>query len=262
MEEIDLNKENMYKDEEFTRELAKRFSTKERSEMRMCSLDNYSLFIASRYLETVDDHINLVKISKRMEHNMDKFHYNPISVDDVIVQFFPNIQTLHVYEEEDEYIKVGRICQYVDWIIKEYYESEKIKEANKEKEIEFKKIIWTPNDNRKEYRKQRPNNYEDDYYDSEEEEERSIEINIPEGVNEIEAKCFENFYDLGKLTIPSTVTSIPKKLFYNCDIFTNITLPLNQNQVIYGNKIYKNSSHLEQYVELPDSIKIINVKEV
>ena len=72
LELIDLNKENMFNEDEFTRELSKKFNTKERTKMKMCKLDNYCLFIASRYLETVEDHINLVKTCKRMERNMDR----------------------------------------------------------------------------------------------------------------------------------------------------------------------------------------------
>ena len=67
-------------EETFYEEMTKKFSTKERSQMKLYSLDNYCLFIASRYFETIDDHINFSMTCKRLCYNMEKFHYNPISL--------------------------------------------------------------------------------------------------------------------------------------------------------------------------------------
>ena len=58
LESIDLNKENMFNEDEFIKELANKFTTKQRTQMKMCKLDNYCLFIASRYFDTLADHIN------------------------------------------------------------------------------------------------------------------------------------------------------------------------------------------------------------
>ena len=49
-----------------------------------------------------------------MRGNMEKFHYNPISVDSKSVKLFPNVESLHLYEEEDEYLEGGRIERYVE----------------------------------------------------------------------------------------------------------------------------------------------------
>ena len=45
---------------------------------------------------------------------MEKFHYNGISVDEKTVQLFPNIETLHIYKEDDKYLEGGRIQRYVE----------------------------------------------------------------------------------------------------------------------------------------------------
>ena len=124
---------------EFEKEITKKFTFEERKAMNLYSLDNYCIFIASRYFDSLDDHINLVKVSKRMRGNMEKFHYNPISVDSKSVKLFPNVETLHLYEERDEYLEGGRIQRYVDWYRKvPYYELEEIQKENEGKEIKFK----------------------------------------------------------------------------------------------------------------------------
>ena len=69
--------------------------------MKMYSLDNYSLTVASRYLNSFEDHKNLTLISKRMERNMENFHYNPISVNSETIRYFPNVETLHTYEYDE-----------------------------------------------------------------------------------------------------------------------------------------------------------------
>ena len=46
---------------------------------------------------------------------MEKFYYNPISLNERIISYFSNIQTLHVYKEDDKNLKGGGIIQYDDW---------------------------------------------------------------------------------------------------------------------------------------------------
>ena len=75
---------------------------KEKEKMKLYSLDNYCIFIASKYVNSLEDHINLVKVSKRMRGNMEKFHFNPISLNPLILKYFPNVETLHLYDERDK----------------------------------------------------------------------------------------------------------------------------------------------------------------
>ena len=84
-------------------------------------------------------------------------------------------------------------------------------------------------------------------------------------MSEIEENCFDNYYyKLKELTIPETVKTIPKKCIEDCRYLTNITIPLNESQMIIGNKIFKNQSHFkgEEDIVLSNLIKIINGKEV
>ena len=64
-------------------------------------LNNYSLFIASRYLESSNDHANLVLSSKRFQHNMTKFHYNPIHLNVNNNGWFPKIETLVLKHDDN-----------------------------------------------------------------------------------------------------------------------------------------------------------------
>ena len=82
-------------------DISKQFSTKERSQMKLCDLDNYCIFIASKFFDTIKDHINLVKTCKRLQYNMTKFHFNPLSLTENTIHFFPSIQTLFLYNYND-----------------------------------------------------------------------------------------------------------------------------------------------------------------
>ena len=67
-------------------------------------LDLYTIFIASRHFETIDDFINLEFAVKRFVGNMTKFFYNPISIQEENIDFFPKAETLHLYTKEDQFI--------------------------------------------------------------------------------------------------------------------------------------------------------------
>ena len=52
-------------------------------------MDQYTMFIASRWFDSIEDHINLVFGVKRFNQNMTKFHYNGISMNNKIIEWFP-----------------------------------------------------------------------------------------------------------------------------------------------------------------------------
>ena len=39
-------------------------------------MDHYTMFIATRWFDSIDDHINLTFVAKRFRCNMEKFVYN------------------------------------------------------------------------------------------------------------------------------------------------------------------------------------------
>ena len=46
---------------------------------------------------------------------MEKFYFNPISVDEKIIQFFPNVETLNLYTPYDRMFFSGRIQKFLVW---------------------------------------------------------------------------------------------------------------------------------------------------
>ena len=46
---------------------------------------------------------------------MEKFHYNPISLTEQTLPWFPNVETLHSYKQDDDYLTGGRIARYCEW---------------------------------------------------------------------------------------------------------------------------------------------------
>ena len=95
------------------------------------------------------------------------------------------------------------------------------------------------------------NNIDGHYYD--------FTINVDLG----DSKAID--YEIGLLiddefttSLPETVKIIPMKCFEECYELTNITIPLNETRVIYGNKIFNNQPHFNQSIYLPNSIKVIN----
>ena len=71
--------------------------------------------------------------------------------------------------------------------------------------------------------------------------------------------------DLYELHIPSTIKSFIQSIQYDyfekCYHLTNISLPLNESQIISGNKIFS-IPHFEQLLMLPSDITIINGKQL
>ena len=63
-------------------------------------LDCQSIMIASKYFDSIEDYRNLEMCSIRFHFNTEKFFYNPISLNSNTIKLFPNIQTLHLYEEK------------------------------------------------------------------------------------------------------------------------------------------------------------------
>lgn len=70
----------------------------------MKQIDQYSIMIASKYFDTITDHINLEKTTKEYRGNMESFSYNPIPlVKPKERQLFKNIKTF-----EMPYLRKGR----------------------------------------------------------------------------------------------------------------------------------------------------------
>ena len=241
---LQQSKENVYDEITFQKEMRK-YSMEHRLQLKLCQLNEKCLFLSSQWFETIDDHINFVNVSKRLKKNMEKYQHNPLSLNETTVKYFPNIDTLHIYERNDKYLVSGRITKYVDWITRNWNEVNHIKLSNKTKDIYFKDCIWSTEDSK------------------EEETKGNIYIEIPKEVKRIEENAFYQYgRNLKRITIPETIEQIPERCFRNCLQLTNISLPMNETRVVYGNRILNNQPHLDLSLIIPESIKIINGEEV
>ena len=209
-------------------------------------INEYIVFLASKYLETIDDHINLIMTSKKFSKNMEKYFYNPISLTQQTMKFFPRMEVLNIYKISDEYLVGGMIYMYLDWVRRYYDKCRLVKRSSVGNKIHFKKLVWTKNDTERELK------------------ENESSLIIPKGVYELEDDCiYDRFkFRCKNLVIPTSVTSIQKKIIKNCGELTNISLPINNFQIVVGNKIFNRSAHFDQDIYLPKSIEVINNKTV
>ena len=97
---LEFDKDKIYDIQTRENEMMK-FNWKEKRQMNLFTLDNYSIFLASQYFNTIDDHINLVRVCKRLRCNMERFDFNPIPLTPLTRPFFPNINTLFQYNLKD-----------------------------------------------------------------------------------------------------------------------------------------------------------------
>ena len=89
--------------------------------------------------------------------------------------------------------------------------------------------------------------------------EKSNSLSIPTTVTSLDKNCFYNLNDLNELIIPKSVKSIPNECFDYFLCLKSITIPLNKNQILCGNKIFT-TPHFKQVLNLPDTIQMINGK--
>ena len=66
-------------------------------------VDNYSILIVAKYLQTEQDYINLICICKNYKKTLKKFRYNPIPV--YSTKLFPYMQTQYLYSKTDKRIE-------------------------------------------------------------------------------------------------------------------------------------------------------------
>ena len=80
----------------------------------------YDLMVVSKYFESIDDFINMELATPKAEGNMEKFHFNPIALDEWSRKFFTSLETLHLYSEEDEVFESEEFYKVVIWCKMEY----------------------------------------------------------------------------------------------------------------------------------------------
>ena len=135
------------------------------------------IMITSMYFNDINDFINLEIGIKRFQGNMERFHFNPIPLNEYSRKFFPNIETFHIYNKYDEIFKDGKIFKEVIWYKVDYstYLFKK-EQGNINKNIEYTKK------DRKKYGN-----------------------TIPSEVKSLGYECFEYCKELTTINIPSSI---------------------------------------------------------
>ncbi|ELP90343.1 hypothetical protein EIN_191330 [Entamoeba invadens IP1] len=211
----------------------------------MCRLSGYHIMIVSKYLKTINDFINLELVCKKFRGNMEKFHFNPITLNSKTLEYFPNIETLHLWNKKDENFGNGFMinrrenedCENKSFLKKKFFriivwfnvDFETV-DRNKSRNIEFKNVTYTQNDRKK------------------------FGNNIPPIVRSIGDCCFYECGSLGSVNIPSSVTSIGIYCFYGCSSLSSITIPSNVTSI--GSQCFSFCSSLRS-ITIPSSVTSI-----
>ena len=74
----DIKDYNSFYSKENYETLKHQFTCEERTELKLYKLDNYSIFLSSKWFTEIDDFINLEMSCKQCNGNLDKFYFNPM----------------------------------------------------------------------------------------------------------------------------------------------------------------------------------------
>ncbi|EDR29979.1 hypothetical protein, conserved [Entamoeba dispar SAW760] len=212
------------------------------------------IMITSKYFNDIKDFINLEIGIKRFRGNIERFHFNPIPLDEYSRKFFPNIETFHVYGYDDEIFNDGKIFKYVIWYLVSY--SKYLKE--KEQGNICKNIEYTEEDRWK-------------YGNTIPSEVKSLgawcfnrcksltTINIPTTISKLGFNCFKGCTLLKSIDIPTSITKIGFNCFEECLSLTSINI--DNLQFISKERIFMNEPVLIS-TEIPKNLQIINGKNI
>ena len=210
-------------------------------------LDQYTMYLSMMYLDTIDDMINVVLASKRFQHILERFFYNPFSMNEKTVEFFPSLRTLHLYNKNDKKIEKQQIQSYVIHYPVPYY----LKETYSKQGIICKQFEFTRETLFDEYTITFENikilgkccmkqNQTIGY------------IYIPSNITEIKDYCFSQCYNLTKVILPNTLTSLPNRCFSYCCALKEIQLPSTIEKL--GEGTFECCNNLEQII-IPSKVK-------
>ncbi|EDR21847.1 hypothetical protein, conserved [Entamoeba dispar SAW760] len=235
------------------------------------------IMIASMYFNDINDFINLEIGIKRFQGNMERFHFNPIPLNEYSRKLFTNIETFHIYNYNDKTFNDGRIFKQVTWYLVDY----SIYLFKKEKGNICKNIEYTKYD-RKSYGNTIPSEvkslgyecFKDCYELTTINIPTSIiklgkycfykcsslkSINIPSSVSKIEDYCFNDCYLLTSINIPSSVRKIGDDCFFECSSLTSMNIDC--LQFVSKKRIFMNEAVLVS-ISIPENLEIINGKNI
>ncbi|EDR24622.1 hypothetical protein, conserved [Entamoeba dispar SAW760] len=189
-------------------------------------LGHNEIMIVSKYFDSINDFINLEIGIKRFQGNIERFHFNPIPLNEHSRKLFSNIETFHIYDRKDKIFEDGKINKKVIWYKLKY--STYLEEKQKGNICE--NIAYTKSDMMK-YKNKIPS----------------------------EVKSLDEFKSLTSITIPTTITKIECCCFLACDSLRNMNI--DNLQFVSKERIFMNEPTLIS-IKIPESLQTINGKEV
>ncbi|KAL7720468.1 Leucine rich repeat containing protein BspA family protein [Entamoeba marina] len=182
------------------------------------------MMIASKYFEYKRDYINMICVNSKFKDTLDKFHYNPIAVQNT--KLFKNMETQHLHTKKSVFI-IG-MHQYIIW----YQVSYETFKQNQNKNIIFKRIRCSQQD-RINNNGEIPNDC-NILYDTQTDNNWKQELIIPQSIIYIFLRCFQynesikfikfssNIHSLQPFYL-SFITSIGNDCFSCCYELNSIT---------------------------------------
>ncbi|EDR21588.1 hypothetical protein EDI_084580 [Entamoeba dispar SAW760] len=204
------------------------------------------IMITSMYFNDIKDFINLEIGVKRFQGNIERFHFNPIPLNEYSRKLFTNIETFHIYNKKDKTFNDGKIFKQVIWYPVNYSKYLKEKEAWNE----CKNIKYTYQDRNK-YGNIIPLEVKSLGYKCFEYCNSLTTINIPSSISKIGDCCFSYCSSLKSINIPSSIIKIGDGCFYKCISLTSMNIP--SSIIKIGDECFYECSSLIS-INIPSSI--------
>ena len=203
------------------------------------------IMIVGKYLETVNDFIQLIRLCKKFKDLLEMYKMNPISNCDI----FPNIQTQHFYTIDDTLYKKRDMYKYVYWRTNKAILSLIDKQDNS---IIIKRTELNKNEIKSTLRTIIPEGIWR-IADKTFEDKQITSIKLPKTLKELGNSSF-TYTSIENVTIPNGVTSLGNSCFSRCNQLTRIKLPYTLKKI--GNYCFTKTKLKE--IVIPEGVTELN----
>ena len=259
------------------------FSMDPKREIRnkTCKIDSYSMMVASKYFKTMEDFANIEMANSKFGENIDKFHFNPISITPNQLHMWPNLETLHLYTDNDiktwmnyngDMEKIFKIELWTDISDIDAVDlSGDISRKWEGMKATFRNVRLRNPDILGEVDRAGNYKFNDDVYTAGKQKDakfviktiddgvfrgnsKLMSITIPDSVESIERSAFCGCGGLTSIKIPNSVEYIECDAFCGCGGLTSITIP---DSVTYiGRFAFAECTGLKS-ITIPDGVTCI-----
>nr|BAN38247.1 leucine rich repeat protein, BspA family [Entamoeba histolytica] len=176
------------------------------------------IMIVSKYFEGINDFVNLEMGVKRFQGNMERFHFNPIPLNQYSRKLFPNIETFHIYNKNDTKFQDGKIFKQVIWYEVNYQDYLKEKASGND----YKNVFINKDEKGVDLNNvpEPINGIGDNFYAS----SNMTELQLSPKIKRIGKNCFSHCDQLTKVTVPTSISVLSDSCFYHCGHITEIIL--------------------------------------